>query len=108
MRIELSDAVWLNEQYPLSAIELAELSGLSEAEIYELVDDDVIKPMDADAAPLSFGAQHLLIARTARRLRDDFDLSIHGVALALTLLDRVHDLEAQLCDLRARLPRRMP
>ena len=37
-------------------------------------------------------------------MRKDFDLDPHGVALAVTLLERVHDLEEELRDLRARLP----
>ena len=107
MRIELTEVFWLHEHHALSVNELAELSGLSEAEINELVDYGAITPMDADAASLTFDAQCIVAARTVRRLRDDFDLNTHGVALALTLLDRVRDLETQLGDLRARLPRRV-
>ena len=109
MRIELTEIFWLREHHALSVNQLAEWSGLSEAEITELADYGAITPMDADAATLTFDAQCLVAARTARRLRDDFDLNTQGVALALTLtlLDRVRDLETQLGDLRARLPRRV-
>ena len=105
MRIELTEIFWLREHHALSVNQLAEWSGLSEAEINELADYGAITPMDA--ASLTFDAQCIVAARTARRLRDDFDLNTQGVALALTLLDRVRDLEAQLGDLRARLPRRV-
>jgi hypothetical protein len=44
------------------------------------------------------------VARAAYRLRRDFDLETHGVAVLLAYLDRIRDLEAQLCALRARLP----
>ncbi len=37
-------------------------------------------------------------------LRHDFDLDMHELALILIYLDRIRDLEAQLQDLRARLP----
>ena len=107
MRIELTEVIWLHEHHALSVNELVELSGLSESEINELVDYGAITPMDTSAAQRTFEAQCIVAARTARRLRDDFDLNIHGVALALTLLDRVRDLETQLGDLRARLPRRV-
>jgi chaperone modulatory protein CbpM len=107
MRIELTEVLWLHEHHQLPIAELAELSGLPEAEINELVDCGAIAPSDVDAAALSFDAQCLVTAKTARRLRDDFDLNMQGVVLALTLLDRVHDLEMQLADLRARLPRRV-
>jgi hypothetical protein len=45
-----------------------------------------------------------MTVRTACRLRKDFDLEPHGVALVVTLLDRVHALEAEVRDLRAKLP----
>jgi chaperone modulatory protein CbpM len=108
MRIELTEVHWLNEHHEVSVTQLAELSGLSEAEIHELVDYGAIAPIDPDAVRRTFDAQCIVVARTACRLRDDFDLNTQGVALALTLLDRVHDLEAQLRDLRARLPSRVP
>jgi len=43
------------------------------------------------------------VTRTAYRLRNDFELDTPALTLALSLLDRVHDLEAQLCELRAQL-----
>jgi chaperone modulatory protein CbpM len=108
MRIELTEVFWLHEHQALSSNQLAELSGLSEAEIDELTDYGAIAPKDTDVQQRSFDAQCIVAVRTARRLRDDFDLNMHGVTLALTLLDRVHDLETQLSNLRAQLPRRMP
>jgi hypothetical protein len=35
-----------------------------------------------------------------------FDLEPHGVALVISLLDRIRDLEAQIGSLGAQLPRR--
>ena len=45
-----------------------------------------------------------VVARSARRLRRDFDLDPLAVALVVALLERVRDLEEELRDLRARLP----
>ena len=104
MRIELSEVVWLDEQRELTLAELAELSGLSEAELHELEDCGAIAPMDPDAGTQTFSAHYLVLARTACRLRDDFELDTQGLALALALLDRVRALEAELRDLRARRP----
>ena len=39
---------------------------------------------------------HVVTVRTARRLRDDFELDRNGVALALTLLRRIAQLEAEV------------
>ena len=106
MRTELTEVIWLDQHHVLSLQELAELSGLSEAELRELVDCGAIVPLDPGAAERVFHARCIVVARTACRLRDDFELDSRGLALALTLLDRVHDLEAQLANLRAQLPRR--
>ncbi|TMH18090.1 MAG: hypothetical protein E6H51_03155 [Betaproteobacteria bacterium] len=96
--------MWLHEQHELLLEELCELSGLSEAELRELVDYGVLAPIDSHAQHWTFSADRLIVARSARRLRKDFDLDPHGVALAVALLERVHDLEAELRDLRAKLP----
>jgi chaperone modulatory protein CbpM len=96
--------VWLDEHQEVSLVELAELSGLSEAELRELVDCGAIAPIDRTAGSGNFRAECVVVARTACRLRNDFDLDAQGLALVLTLLERVHDLEAQVRDLRARHP----
>ena len=106
MKVELTEVLWLDEQEQLSLTELAGLSGLSEAELHELVDFGAIIPVDPGVEPLGFHADCIVTARTACRLRTDFELDAQGLALALTLLNRIHDLEAQLRDLSAQLPRR--
>ncbi len=102
--MKIERAMWLHEQHELLLEELCELSGLSEAELRELVDYGVLAPIDSHAQHWTFSADRLIVARSARRLRKDFDLDPHGVALAVALLERVHDLEAELRDLRAKLP----
>lgn len=107
MRVELTEVLWFDERRELSLCELAERSGLTEAELRELVDSGVIAPVDPDRAPRHFRAECIVTAKTACRLRDDFELDAHGLAVALTLIDRVRDLEEQLRDLRAKLPRQV-
>jgi hypothetical protein len=102
--VKIEQAMWLNEQHELLLEELCELSGLSETELRELVDYGVLAPIDSDAQQWTFSADRLVVARSARRLRKDFDLDLHGVALVVTLLEHVHDLEEELRDLRAKLP----
>lgn len=102
MRIEQLD--WLHAHYELSLAQLCELSGLSETELRELVECGALAPADPGAREWTFGADRLLVARSAFRLRKDFDLDAQGLALAVALLERVRDLEEQLRDLRARIP----
>ena len=102
--MKTGQAIWLHERLELALEELCELSGLSEAELRELVDYGVLAPVDPDAQRWAFGADRLIVARSARRLRQDFDLDPHAVALVVALLERVRDLEEELRDLRAKLP----
>ncbi len=104
MTTKLPEATWLTEEHAFSLMEIAELSGLPEAELRELVDYGAITPVDPETSPWVFSGQCLLTVRTACRLRASFDLEPHGVALTVSLLERIHDLEEQLCSLRAQLP----
>jgi hypothetical protein len=45
--------------------------------------------------------------RSACRLRADFELEPHGVALAISLLDRIRELEREIASLRAKMPHRL-
>ena len=107
MPVELTEMLWLDEHHELSLKQLAELSELAESDLQELVDCGVMVPIDPTAVPQTFHAECIVVARTAYRLRTDFELDAHGLAMALTLLDRVHDLEAQLREMRAQMPRRL-
>lgn len=104
MRPDQSEAEWLTEDHAFTLAELANLSGLPEAELREFVDYGVVTPIDPDTSPWVFSGKCLLTVRTACRLRISFDLEPHGVALIVSLLDQIHDLESQLGRLRAQLP----
>ena len=110
MRIEVTEALWLDEHHDLSLTELVELSGLSERELQHLVDCEALLPIAAEAAAnlnaaeARFGAQCLALVRTATRLRYDFELDTNGLALTLRLLSRIRELEAELHELRAQWP----
>ena len=106
MKVELSETVWLDEHGAVTMVELAECSGLSEGELRELVDLGALEPLEGDSQ-LRFGAQCIVAARAASRLRSDFELDVHGLALVLSLLDRVHELEGELQRLHAKLPGRV-
>lgn len=102
---EHADAVWLTGDHHLfSLAELAEISGLPESELRELVDYGAVTPVDPDASPWVFSGKCLLTVRTACRLRAGFDLEPDGMALMVTLLERIQELEARVRELRAQLP----
>jgi chaperone modulatory protein CbpM len=107
MPAELTATVWLDERDTVTLIELSECSGLTETELRELVDLGALEPLDPSSSAWSFGAQCIVAARVASRLRDDLELDTPGVAVVLSLLERLRELEAQVQGMRARLPRRI-
>jgi len=102
---EYCDALWPDERQSMPLRALAELSGLSEDELKQLVDCGALGPSAEGSEQRMFSVHSITIARTARRLRDDFELEPHGVAVLLAYLDRIRELESQLRALQARLPR---
>ena len=106
MNPEHAEAVWLTEDTQFSLAQLAELAGIHESDVRELVEYGAVTPVDPDSSPWIFNGKCLLTIRTAYRLRVSFDLELHGVALIVSLLDRIHELEAQLGSLRAQTPQR--
>lgn len=104
MRIEVTEALWLDESEEFSLAELAELSGLSAEMLQQLVEYEAFAPSDPSAAAPRFRAQCLIDARAAYRLREDFDLEAPGLALVLTLLERIRDLESRLRSAECLLP----
>jgi chaperone modulatory protein CbpM len=99
-----SEAAALEAAHFFSFSEIVELSGLTEPEIVQLVECECLLPQPGDDH-WRFDAHCLALARAARRLRDDFELDVRGVELALTLLGRIEELESQIGALEARLPR---
>lgn len=93
MKIEVTELTWLEERAEYSLEDLAERSHLSQADLAELIDCGAISLREGHA---------LVAARTAARLRSDFEIDLHGVALAMTLLRRIEELQAELIQLRAR------
>lgn len=78
-------------------------SGLSEAELIELVRYGALVPSDPQASAPTFESHWLMVARTASRLRRELDLDCYGVSVVLSYLDRIEALQAEVRSLRARL-----
>ncbi len=108
MKLEQADAMWLDAQCECTIAELVHLSGLSEAELRELVDYGALAPLNPQEAEWTFSGEIVISVRAAARLRDDLELDAHTLALTLTLMKRIRELEAQIGNLRAQLPRRLP
>lgn len=103
MALHITESVWLNTSGSCTLQHLLDVSGLTEDNIHDLIDTGIIEPSNRDPSNYYFPANTIVIARTARRLRDDFELDSDGLLLALNLLRRVDHLETEIAALRARL-----
>jgi chaperone modulatory protein CbpM len=99
----VQDAVRFDSVTEVTWTQLVNASGLTEAELYELVQYGALIPRDPAAPQLTFESRWLVVARTASRLRREFDLDSHGVSIVLSYVERIEALEAELQALRARL-----
>jgi chaperone modulatory protein CbpM len=100
-----TEVLWLDEHREVSLRELLDLSGLHEAELLELVHSGAIPANERPGTGYLFNARVITVARTACRLRNDFELDTRGLSVALRLLERVRSLEEEIGRLRAELPR---
>jgi chaperone modulatory protein CbpM len=104
MQAETRTVFWLDQSQYVSLGELAETSGMSDSEVMELVDAGALMPINVEALPWTFSADCVITLRKAARLRRDLELDSHAVALVLTLLEQIQNLEATLSQLRAERP----
>jgi len=86
-------------------VEFESASGLTRAEIVELVDYGVFEPQGPGPQEWAFPASSLPLARAAARLRADFELSAASLALVLAYRERIDELERRIRELECRLAR---
>jgi chaperone modulatory protein CbpM len=86
-------------------LELESASGLTRAEIVELVEYGVFAPQGAAPEEWRFPEDALALARDAASLRAAFDLGAPGLALLLAYRERLAELEHRIRELECRLPR---
>lgn len=76
--------------------ELCRATGLAADEVRELVEFGVFEPAGASPESWVFGGQTIVWARTAQRLRRHFDVNVPGLALALTYLQQIEQLQQHI------------
>lgn len=103
MTVHITESVWLNASDICSLDHLVQVSGLSNEALLNLVEAGILEPANKDPDNYFFSVDCIVIARKARRLRDDFELDAEGLAVAINLLRRIDRLETQLQALQARL-----
>ena len=103
MSREIAEALSLDERVTLTLDQLVEMSELPVEDLRALVDYGALAPVDPAAAPWTFTASWVVVARTAGRLRRDFELDAYSLSVVLRYAQRVEALEAELRALRARM-----
>lgn len=83
----------------MSIPDFARIAGLSERDVRELVDDQLLAPAHIDL-------HSALALREAGRLQHDFDLDLFSTGLLAGYIRRVAQLEAEVAQLRAQRPGR--
>lgn len=92
---------WLDPRKTVNLSELSLASGMSTAELGELVDYGALTPLDSPQPEQVFSAECARPLSRACKLRVDFHLDIFTVVLLLGYLIRIEVLEQQA---HARLP----
>ena len=95
------DAMYIDAFAEVTWAQIVSASGLPESELRELVSYGALVPQDPEAPTWTFEARFLVVARTASRIRHDFELDPHAVSVVLCYLERIERLEAELRALRA-------
>lgn len=110
MKLEITEAKWLCEHPEVSLEELVELSGLPSELLIELVEYGALAPIERASAvgvrsmQWRFASDCVIAVQAVSRLRQDFDLDVNALSVAMMLIERIHDLEGQLQELRSQLP----
>jgi hypothetical protein len=108
MKPDPAEVAWMNEYTQLTFEELEAHSGLPGETLRELVECGALSPADPEGADWTFSARCVVSLRSAGRLGAAFDLDANALALTLSFLERIGELEAQLHAMRAQIPRRLP
>ena len=97
MTIDTFEAYYLQESDTLTLGELVERTGLSEEELRELAEVGAFPPPDPAARGWTFTSRCVVVARTARQLREEYALDdTHSLAVVVRLTQRIEALEREL------------
>ncbi len=97
------DALPLDTAAEVTWVELVSASGFAESEVRELVRYGALVPRDPSAVQWTFEAHYLVVARTAQRLRHDFELDTYALSIVLGYVERIEAMETEIRTLRAKL-----
>ena len=86
----------LEEDVRVSLSQLCQLSRLPAESVLEMVEYGVIEPRSGKPGKLQFSGKSVNRLRCAQRLKMDLGVNTAGAALAVDLLDELHQLRARI------------
>lgn len=104
MKLQRTEWMWLDDSDTVTLVELSRSSGMTVADVDELVEYGALLPLEAAPHERVFSAQCITQLRTAGKLRLDFDLDLFAVAMILGYINRIEALERQVRALEAHRP----
>ncbi len=96
MNQETLSGILLDETIELTLIELSQACSSSTEWIVELVDEGVLEHTGGAVSQWRFSGSSLIRARAARRLQQDLEVNLAGVALALDLMEQIETMRERL------------
>ena len=82
----------LDEQVYLSLTEISDACSTRTDWVVELVEEGILEPSGKERRHWRFWGNSLSRAHTARRLQEDLEINLAGVALVLDLLEQIEAL----------------
>lgn len=96
MTRQVVSGIVLDERVVYSLEEICDVCSIRTEWVVELVELGVLQPRGTRRRDWQFAGDNLHTAMKARRLQQDFDLSLTGVALVLELLEQIETLRRRL------------
>jgi chaperone modulatory protein CbpM len=96
MTEKILTGVLLDERVELSLSEICQACSGSSSWVIELVDEGVLEPSGMEQSQWRFSGTSLARARVAKRLQEDLDINLAGIALALDLMEEIEALRTRL------------
>ncbi|MBJ7222663.1 MULTISPECIES: chaperone modulator CbpM [unclassified Brenneria] len=93
------------EEMTFTMVELCQSVNISQDELLEVVGLGVIVPLDTDKSSWVFDYHAVSCLRRAQRLQAELDLDWSGIAMTLTLLDKIDELKRENDQLHRQLNR---
>ena len=98
---DLLTGVILEDEVRLTLRELCDTCTVHAGFVIDLVNEGVIEPSGIEKSHWYFTGFSLRRIQTAKRLQQDLDINLAGIALALDLIDEIEQLQTQLNRLSA-------